>query len=206
MERSLTHIALFAALIAVLGLVPKIDLASGVPITAQSLGVMLCGTVLGARRGALAVGLFLLVTLAGLPLLSGGRGGLGVLASPTVGYLIGFPIAAFVAGLVTRRLRAPVGIAAAIGAALGGIVVLNALGIVGMSLMLDKTLAEAALLAAPFLIGDSLKAVLAGLVTQAIAKARPRRCCHAPDRATTSADPKPPAAAIAARPNLSRSP
>ena len=91
MERSLTHIALFAALIAVLGLVPKIDLASGVPITAQSLGVMLCGTVLGARRGALAVGLFLLVTLAGLPLLSGGRGGLGVLASPTVGYLIGFP-------------------------------------------------------------------------------------------------------------------
>jgi biotin transport system substrate-specific component len=98
---------------------------------------------------------------------------LGVLASPTVGYLIGFPIAAFVAGLVTRRLRAPVGISAAIGAALGGVVVLNALGIVGMSLMLDKTLAEAALLAAPFLIGDSLKAVLAGLVTQAIAKARP---------------------------------
>jgi biotin transport system substrate-specific component len=128
---------------------------------------------LGARRGALAVGLFLLVMLAGLPLLSGGRGGLGVLASPTVGYLIGFPVAAFVAGLVTRRLRAPVGIAAAIGAALGGVVVLNALGIVGMSLMLDKTLAEAALLAAPFLIGDSLKAVLAGLVTQAIAKARP---------------------------------
>jgi biotin transport system substrate-specific component len=42
-----------------------------------------------------------------------------------------------------------------------------------MSLMLDKTLAEAALLAAPFLIGDSLKAVLAGLVTQAISKARP---------------------------------
>ena len=79
LEKNLTHIALFAALIAVLGLVPKIDLASGVPITAQSLGVMLCGTVLGARRGALAVGLFLLVTLAGLPLLSGGRGGLGVL-------------------------------------------------------------------------------------------------------------------------------
>jgi len=173
MERTLTHIALFAALIAVLGLVPKIDLASGVPITAQSLGVMLCGTVLGARRGALAVGLFLLVTLAGLPLLSGGRGGLGVLASPTVGYLIGFPIAAFVAGLVTSHLRAPVGIAAAIGAALGGILVLTAMGIVGMSVMLDKTLAEAALLAAPYLVGDSLKAVLAGLVTQAIAKARP---------------------------------
>ena len=52
MERNLTHIALFAALIAVLGLIPKIDLAGGVPITAQSLGIMLCGTVLGAKRGA----------------------------------------------------------------------------------------------------------------------------------------------------------
>lgn len=173
MERSLTHIALFAALIAVLGLVPKIDLASGVPITAQSLGIMLCGTVLGARRGALAVGLFLVVTLTGLPLLSGGRGGLGVLAGPSVGYIIGFPIAAFVAGLVTEKLRASVGIAATIGAVLGGIVVLHILGILGMSVMLDKTLVEAAALATPFLIGDSIKAVLAGLVTEAIAKARP---------------------------------
>ena len=173
MDRSLTHIALFAALIAVLGLVPKIDLASGVPITAQSLGVMLCGTVLGARRGALAVGLFLLVTLAGLPVGAGGRGGLGVLASPTVGYLIGFPVAAFVAGLITRNWRAPVGLAATVGAAVGGILVLNAMGIFGMSVMLEKSLFEAALLAAPYFIGDSLKAVLAGLVTQAIARARP---------------------------------
>ena len=55
MERNLTHIALFAALIAVLGLIPKIDLISGVPVTAQSLGIMLCGTVLGAKRGFLAV-------------------------------------------------------------------------------------------------------------------------------------------------------
>ena len=48
MERNVAYIALFAALIAVLGLVPQITLMSGVPITAQSLGVMLCGAVLGA--------------------------------------------------------------------------------------------------------------------------------------------------------------
>jgi biotin transport system substrate-specific component len=53
MEKNIAYVALFAALIAVLGLVPKIDLMSGVPITAQSLGIMLCGTVLGAKRGAL---------------------------------------------------------------------------------------------------------------------------------------------------------
>jgi biotin transport system substrate-specific component len=52
-------------------------------------------------------------------------------------------------------------------------VVLNLFGVLGMSVMLDKTLAEAALLALPFAVGDTIKAVIAGLVTQAIARARP---------------------------------
>ena len=173
MEKNLTHIALFAALIAVLGLVPKIDLISGVPITAQSLGIMLCGTVLGAKRGALAVLLFLALVAAGLPLLSGGRGGLGVFASPSVGYLIGFPVAAFVAGLVMERSRGPVFLAALIGSALGGIVVLYAFGIPGMAMVLDKTLPEAALLATPFLAGDLIKCVLCALITRAVAQMRP---------------------------------
>ena len=173
MERNLTHIALFAALIAVLGLVPKIDLMAGVPITAQSLGIMLCGTVLGAKRGALAVLLFLLLVAAGLPLLAGGRGGLGVFAGPSVGYLIGFPIAAFVAGWIVERWSAPLGIAAFAGAFIGGIPVLYAFGIPGMALMLDKSLPEAALLATPFLAGDMIKAFLAALITRALAQMRP---------------------------------
>ena len=173
MEKNLTHIALFAALIAVLGLVPKIDLVSGVPITAQSLGIMLCGTVLGAKRGALAVILFLTLVAAGLPLLSGGRGGLGVFAGPSVGYLIGFPVAAFVAGLVMERWSAPVPLAAFAGAVLGGIVALYAFGIPGMALVLDKTLPEAALLATPFLAGDLIKCVLCALITRNVSQMRP---------------------------------
>ncbi|MCZ8336450.1 MAG: biotin transporter BioY [Rhodobacteraceae bacterium] len=173
MERSLSHIALFAALIAVLGFVPQIMLPFGVPITAQSLGVMLCGTVLGARRGALAVLLFLALVALGLPLLSGGRGGLGVFASPTVGFLIGFPIAAFVAGLVTEKLRLAILPAAGIGAFLGGVVALYAFGIPGLALMLDKTLTEAALMVVAFLPGDLIKVVLAALITQGIARMRP---------------------------------
>ena len=174
MERNIVLIALFAALIAVLGLIPKITLMSGVPITAQSLGVMLCGTVLGARRGALAVLLFLLLVALGLPLLAGGRGGLGVFVSPTVGFLIGFPIAAFVAGLIVERSgRLPLLPAAILGAAIGGIVVLYIPGILGMAVTLKKSLPEAALLATPFLPGDLIKAALAGFVTAALAKARP---------------------------------
>lgn len=173
MERSLSHIALFAALIAVLGFVPQIMLPFGVPITAQSLGIMLCGTVLGAKRGALAVLLFLALVALGLPLLSGGRGGLGVFASPTVGFLLGFPVAAFVAGLVTARLRLAVLPSAAIGAFLGGVLALYAFGIPGLALMLDKTLAEAALMVTAFLPGDIIKVALAALITQGIARMRP---------------------------------
>ena len=173
MERSLTHIALFAALIAILGLVPKIDLAAGVPITAQSLGVMLCGTVLGARRGALAVVLFLVLVAVGLPLLSGGRGGLGVFASPSVGFLIGFPIAALVAGWVMERTTLAPGVAATAGAVIGGIGVLYIFGIAGMALMLDTSLTEASYLAFAFLPGDAVKVVLAGMITQSLARMRP---------------------------------
>ena len=173
MERNLTHIALFAALIAVLGLVPKIDLAAGVPITAQSLGIMLCGTVLGARRGALAVLLFLALVALGLPLLSGGRGGLGVFASPSVGYLVGFPVAAFFTGWLMERTTLSVGLAAGLSAVIGGIGVLYAFGIIGMSVMLDKTLSEAAFLGMAFLPGDLVKAVIAGLITQSLARMRP---------------------------------
>ena len=173
MERNLSHIALFAALIAVLGLVPKIDLSAGVPITAQSLGIMLAGTVLGAKRGALAVLLFLTLVAAGLPLLAGGRGGVGVFAGPSVGFLVGFPVAAFVAGWVMERTTLSPAFAATAASVIGGIGVLYLFGIAGMALMLGKTLGEATFLAAAFLPGDALKAVLAGLITQSLSRMRP---------------------------------
>ncbi len=173
MERTLAHIALFAALIAVLGFVPAVTLPFGVPISAQSLGIMLCGTVLGAKRGALAVLLFLALVAIGLPLLSGGRGGLGVFVGPSAGFLIGFPVAAFVAGLIVERWKAPLPLAAFTGSILGGIVALYAFGIPGMALTLGKTLPEATLLATPFLPGDLIKCALAALVTRGIAQMRP---------------------------------
>ena len=89
MERSLTLIALFAALVAALGLIPQLTLAFGVPITAQSLGIMLCGTILGAKRGGLAALLFVGLVALGLPLLAGGRGGPGMFATGSAGYLVG---------------------------------------------------------------------------------------------------------------------
>jgi biotin transport system substrate-specific component len=80
--RDIVYIALFAAIVGALGMFPPITLPLiGVPITAQSLGVMLAGSVLGARRGGLAIVLFLVLVAIGVPLLAGGRGGFGVLFS-----------------------------------------------------------------------------------------------------------------------------
>ncbi|MGO7428305.1 biotin transporter BioY, partial [Rhizobium ruizarguesonis] len=89
--RDLVLTALFAAIIVALGLLPPISLGFiPVPITAQSLGVMMAGVVLGARRGAIAVLIVLVLVAIGLPVLSGGRGGLAIFASPTAGFLIGW--------------------------------------------------------------------------------------------------------------------
>lgn len=175
MERKLALVALFAALIAALGLIPKFTLAFGVPITAQSLGIMLCGTILGSRRGAMAVLLFLLLVALGLPLLAGGRGGLGVFVSPTAGFLIGWPVAAFVTGLIVEKWGgASLTFVAGIASVIGGIIVLYAFGIIGLKIVLDKTLVEATLLITAFIPGDLIKAILAGFITSALAKARPQ--------------------------------
>ena len=174
MERSLTMVALFAALIAVLGLFPSFMLFTGVPISAQSLGVMLCGAVLGARKGALAVLLFLLLVALGLPLLAGGRGGLGAFVGPTSGFLYGFPVAAFVTGWIAQNWRGvSLTSSAATGALIGGVGVLYAFGAAGMMLVVGLSLPEAVAALAAFIPGDIIKAVIAGVVTGAIYRARP---------------------------------
>jgi len=176
MEKTVARIALFAALIAALGLVPQIVLpfAGGVPITAQTLGVMLAGLMLGPWRGAGAVLVFMAVVAMGAPLLAGGRGGLGVFAGPTVGFFVGWPVAAAVIGLVNRAMRhqAPLlgGIAASM---LGGIVVLYIFGIIGLAMITQMDLVAATVAVLIFIPGDILKAVIAAFIAREVRRARP---------------------------------
>ena len=144
MERQVAFIALFAALVAALGLMPQFMLPFGVPVSAQSLGVMMAGVVLGARRGALSMILFVVLVLAGLPLLAGGRGGLGVLAGPTVGFFLGWPFAAYATGLIVEKWgKGNLLIAGTFASIVGGIFVLYLLGVLGMAVRLDKSFMEA---------------------------------------------------------------
>lgn len=165
--RDLVRIALFAALIAVLGLIPKFDLplTAGVPITAQTLGVMIAGLLLGPRNGALSVLLFLFVVALGAPVLSGGRGGLGVFFGPTVGFLVGWVAGAAVCGFVFRILRerwsGNIFACALISCLIGGIAVIYAFGIPGLALIAGMELLRAALASLIFLPGDVIKSFIA---------------------------------------------
>ncbi|WP_051125964.1 biotin transporter BioY [Pseudovibrio sp. FO-BEG1] len=176
-DRSLVQIAFYAALIAALGLVPKIELglAGGIPITAQSLGVMLAGMMLGPVRGGLAVALFLFLVALGLPFLAGGRGGIGVFYGATAGYLAGYFVGAIVVGAIMKAMRnMNVVFGAVVSGVIGGIVVVHALGVPVLAYKAGMTLDKAIMVGSlPFIPGDLIKVALATLVAHTIARGLP---------------------------------
>lgn len=174
---SFALVALFAAVLAVFGLIPKIDLPMGVPITLQTLGVMLAGCILGPRRGVQAVVLFIAAVALGLPLLSGGRGGLGVFVAPTSGYLMGWPLGAWLAGWLMGRLPSDTpkraAWAAFVASALGGLLVVHAAGLVGLVALAQFSWKQAALGTLVFVPGDLIKCAVCAVVVHTVARGLP---------------------------------
>jgi len=171
----LARVAVFAALIAVLGLPGSFPVFGGVPITAQTLGVMLAGAVLGPWLGALSVTVVLALTAAGLPLLAGGRGGIGVFLGPSAGYALGWILGAIVIGLLVHAEgRRPVVWRTALAMVVGGVGAIYAVGIPVQSAVTRLPLGETALTSLVFVPGDLLKAALATAVVAALVRAYPR--------------------------------
>lgn len=173
--RNIVHVALFAALFAALGIFPPLVVPLlGVPVTAQSMGVMLAGGILGAKRGASAAGLFLLLVAAGLPLLSGGRGGLGIFAGPSGGFLIAYFAGAWVCGVLTERMWDSLNhVKSFLISVVGGIGVVYALGIPWIAIVTDLTPMQAAAGSAAFIPGDLIKAACAAAVVMTVRRAYP---------------------------------
>jgi biotin transport system substrate-specific component len=171
-------IAVFAALVAASALVAAIPVGGlGVPITLQTLAVMLTGLALGPGRAFAAVGLHTLLGLAGLPIFSGGRSGLGILAGPSAGYIIAFPLAAAAVGWLTAvvirrtvKYRAALLFAATM---VTSIVVIHGLGVLGMMVTAKLDLSKAFMADVVFYPGDIIKNVLAVTVAIALHKAFP---------------------------------
>ena len=174
--KDIVLVALFAAIIVVLGFLPPITipLIAAVPITAQSMGVMLAGCIIGARRGAAAYVLVILMVAIGLPVLSGGRGGLSVLMGPTAGYIVGWVFGAFVTGLIAEQMvrdgqpemRQYLGFF--IASIVGGIAVVYAFGITWLCFSTGTPFAKAVIGNLAFIPGDLIKAVLATLAARGV--------------------------------------
>ncbi|WP_072687644.1 biotin transporter BioY [Rhodococcus marinonascens] len=172
--RGLAHVAVFAALIVALGLPGTINVgSSGVPITLQTLGVMLAGALLGPRKGVLSVLTVIALGLV-LPVLAGGRTTFTSLAGPTAGFLIGWIPAVAVIGWLTVRLLPRYRIAPGIVINIfGGIIVLYAFGLAGMMMRADLTLWQAVTANTTYLPGDLIKAVITALVASQVHRAYP---------------------------------
>jgi len=171
----LARIAVMTALIAVLGLPGAFPIFGLVPITAQTLGVMLAGAILGPLRGALSVVVLLTLTAVGAPLLAGGRGGLGVFLTPSAGYLLGWIPAAVVIGMLVHwRGLKPTMVRTLAANVVGGILVVYAVGIPIQSALTGLTVGETALTSVVFLPGDVLKVVVGALIVKALVEGYPR--------------------------------
>ncbi len=147
-----------------------------VPMTAQTLAVLLVGTVLGPVRGLASMALYVAAGIVGLPIFTHGATGLVYFAGPTGGYLIGFVGAAFLTGYLANRSWDRKIIRTIVSFLAGSAVIYTfgltwlsfSLGQLGYPNDLSATLAAGFL---PFVIGDIVKAVAAGLLVPGTWKA-----------------------------------
>lgn len=165
--RDLVYAAFFTCVTAVLGLVmlPMYP----VPVTGQSMGPMLAGSVLGARLGAWSLIAFDFLAAAGVPVLSGMRGGLGIILGPTGGYILSWPVAAFVVGWLLGDKKQKTFARYLLANTVGGVFVVYLIGASWLGLMqgLDFKTAfvEGALV---FFPGDLVKVVSASAAARAL--------------------------------------
>ncbi|WP_130865681.1 biotin transporter BioY [Acidipropionibacterium timonense] len=175
----LALIAVFAALIAVLAIIPPLFSIGAVPFAIQMIGVMLAPLVLGGARGGSANALYALVGALGLPVFSGQTSGPGVLFGATGGYIWGFIIGGFLAGaLATRIMRTrprrailPIWLYLV---ALVDLLVIYLCGTIGLMAAAGMKLSATLALNGPLLLIDLLKALVAVAVAVGVLTAFPR--------------------------------
>ncbi len=161
--RLFTRMALFTALLCISGYIMIPLPFSPVPVTAQTLVVILCGLLLPKRQALFAVTAYLLIGVTGIPVFAGGASGPGVLAGPTGGFLIGFPATAlFIAHF---RGHHPDCLRYSVVSALGSLVILNLMGVPWLAWSTGMNVSQA--MAAgfwPFLPGGIVKLVAAVVI------------------------------------------
>lgn len=165
--RDMLYAAIFAALIAVLGYLIIPLPFSPVPITGQTLAVMLAGCVLTPLQAGLSVITFIFMGAIGIPVFSGGTAGIGIIFGTKGGYLLGFLIGSIVISLIRGKSNSiPRMIFACV---IGGIIIVYVLGVPWLSHITGMGIHKAFTVGAlPFIPGDLMKAIVAGFIAKKI--------------------------------------
>ena len=166
--KPLVFAALFAALLAAVAPF-KIPLGfTPVPITLQTLVVLLSGAMLGPYYGALSMILYVVVGTLGLPVFAGGGSGIGALLGPTGGYLFSYFIAAFAIGKILQIRKNPKYLDYVL-AMIAGTIIIYTLG-AGWGMVVTG-LGIAAIMVGwvlPFIIGDTIKLLIAAYIANKV--------------------------------------
>jgi len=164
--RDLTLIVLGSLFVAALAQI-KIPLPfTPVPLTGQTFGVLLLGAVLGSKRGAASMALYIAFGAIGLPVFAGGASGLTYLSGATLGYLIGFVFAAYAIGLLAER-GLERSVRTSIIPFLVGTIVIYICGVTWLAYVMGSFSKAMSAGLVPFLIGDAIKLTAAALVLPA---------------------------------------
>ena len=165
-------IALMSLMSAVIAVSSWITIPYTVPFTMQTFAVFLSLRLLGGKKGTVSVILYVLLGAVGLPVFSGFRGGIGVLAGPTGGYITGFILAAVLYMIFEKKTS---GRAGAYIVMTAGLILCYLAGTVQFSLVVNGSLrsfpAALATCVLPYIIPDAVKIILADITGSKIAKA-----------------------------------
>ena len=163
--KTITQTALFSAIICVLG--PLTIPIGPIPLSLCTLAIMITACVAGVVRSLVAVLVYVAIGTIGLPVFSGFTGGVGVLAGPTGGYLVGYLLCALIVSLLARLNTVWVyPVASALGT-----LALYAFGTAWFVIQTQSNVLYAITVCVlPFLIGDAIKIVVVTLVTPRLRK------------------------------------
>lgn len=162
--RDLSYISLFATLIAVAGYIIIPLPISTVPVTAQTLAVMLAGSLLPPGHAASSVLVFLMMGAIGIPVFAGGTAGLGIISGKTGGYLAGFLAGAFIISLLKGKNPGFLRLLAVNTA--GGVILVYTFGVLWLNYVTGIGISKSIIFGAlPFIPGDIVKIIIAALIT-----------------------------------------
>jgi biotin transport system substrate-specific component len=152
----------------------------GITISIQTVGMLLAGGIIGSRRGALAMGVVILLVALGLPVLTGAQGGLHKLVGPTAGFIWSWPLGAFLVGALIQRWWSKLTYIKAFIACLIGSISIYLLGHTWFVWMSKIPVATAYWSWTLYLPGDIVKSLVAAFLIVTVKRAYPLITTKAP--------------------------